>query len=146
MIILAWKNLKRFIFQLYNTLSGTADSTYNMSQVAEDVLRIQEIDFCCKENAKTHKTFDYELVKDIEKPNPVFRRGENFFMDIVRTILCLSYFKTLCYIGIDYNHNSCIDHDYFLYIIQIYKVFNYLPCIVRLSKIVHSNIAEIMST
>jgi len=61
---------------------GTADSTYNMSQVTDDVLRVDEVDFRCTENAKLHNTFEYEIVRDTEQPNPVYRRGEAFAMDI----------------------------------------------------------------
>lgn len=67
--------------------SGTADSSYNVSQITDEVLRIEDIDFRCMENAEQHDTHQYELVRDVEQPNPVFRRGKTFIMDIVRTIL-----------------------------------------------------------
>merc|ERR1719452_399738 len=45
-------------------------------------LRIEDIDFRCMENAEQHDTHQYELVRDVEQPNPVFRRGKTFIMDI----------------------------------------------------------------
>merc|ERR1739838_901103 len=61
---------------------GTADSSYNVSQITDEVLRIETLDFRCMENAEQHDTHQYELVRDVEQPNPVFRRGKTFIMDI----------------------------------------------------------------
>jgi len=58
------------------------ESFYSVAPPAEDVLRVDTVDFLCSENAKNHKTFDYEMVKDIQQPNPVYRRGQSFFLDI----------------------------------------------------------------
>jgi len=61
---------------------GTTESTYNTTQVSDDVLRVEQVDFRCRENAKRHNTYDYEIVRDVEQPNPVFRRGATFIMEL----------------------------------------------------------------
>merc|ERR1711962_1113806 len=61
---------------------GTTESSYNTAQVSDEVLRVEEVDFRCRENAKRHNTFDYEIVRDVEQPNPVYRRGATFVMDV----------------------------------------------------------------
>jgi len=61
---------------------GAIGNSYNMSQISDDVHRVETVDFRAKENSKEHRTFDYELVRDIEAPSPVYRRGQTFFMDI----------------------------------------------------------------
>lgn len=54
-----------------------------MANVSPDVLRLEFVDFCPMENAKENRTFDYEMVRDSEQPNPVLRRGEAFRMSMV---------------------------------------------------------------
>jgi len=61
---------------------GATGNAYNMSQISDDVIRVESVDFQAMENAEKHRTFDYELVKDIEAPTPVFRRGQTFIMNI----------------------------------------------------------------
>ncbi|XP_047471047.1 hemocyte protein-glutamine gamma-glutamyltransferase-like isoform X3 [Penaeus chinensis] len=51
--------------------------------VPADILRVDYVDFRPQENAKDHRTFHYELVQDHDRPTPVFRRGQAFYMSLV---------------------------------------------------------------
>ena len=55
----------------------------NMVNVSDGVLRIDDVDFRSTENSKDHRTFEYELVKDVDQRTPVYRRGQTFLMNIV---------------------------------------------------------------
>jgi len=50
--------------------------------IFEGVLKVDAIDFQAMENSKAHRTFEYELAKDVHQPTPVFRRGQTFIMNI----------------------------------------------------------------
>jgi len=51
--------------------------------VPADILRVDYVDFRSQENAKDHRTFQYELVQDHDRPTPVYRRGQSFYMSLV---------------------------------------------------------------
>nr|XP_045590477.1 hemocyte protein-glutamine gamma-glutamyltransferase-like isoform X1 [Procambarus clarkii] len=48
-----------------------------------DILRVEHVDFRPQENAKDHRTFQYDLVQDFDRPTPVFRRGQVFHLSLV---------------------------------------------------------------
>ena len=51
--------------------------------IPADVLHIEFVDFRTLDNAKDHRTFNYEIVQEHDRPTPVYRRGQPFFMNIV---------------------------------------------------------------
>jgi len=61
---------------------GDAGDSSLMTQMSDDVQRVDDIGFRSKENSREHRTFEYELVKDTDQRTPVFRRGQTFLMDI----------------------------------------------------------------
>ena len=63
----------------------------NMVHVADNVLRIDDVDFRSRENSKEHRTFEYELVKDTDQRTPVYRRGQTFVMNIVSIHINIIY-------------------------------------------------------
>jgi len=76
-------------------------SCFNEGNVSDDTLRVDKVDFCVKDNSEKHRTFEYEMVTDAKSPNPVFRRGKTFQMDIclkdrnfdpVRDIMHLNFY------------------------------------------------------
>jgi len=54
----------------------------NFHRIPQDILHVEYVDFRALENAKEHRTFNYEAVQDFVRPTPVFRRGQAFFMNI----------------------------------------------------------------
>merc|ERR1719431_1563088 len=54
----------------------------DLSQKMERLLHVDSVDFMAKENAKKHRTFEYELIKDNEQPSPIYRRGQTFQMNV----------------------------------------------------------------
>ncbi|XP_071533405.1 hemocyte protein-glutamine gamma-glutamyltransferase-like [Panulirus ornatus] len=55
----------------------------HQSGVPADILRVEYVDFRPAENAKDHRTFQYDLVHDHDRPTPVFRRGHSFHLSLV---------------------------------------------------------------
>lgn len=51
--------------------------------VPADILRVEHVDFRPQENAKDHRTFQYELVQDHDRPTPVYRRGQAFYLSLM---------------------------------------------------------------
>merc|ERR1719431_1244232 len=54
----------------------------DLSQKMERLLHVDSVDFMAKENAKKHRTFEYEIIKDNEQPSPIYRRGQTFQMNV----------------------------------------------------------------
>ncbi|XP_018014264.1 hemocyte protein-glutamine gamma-glutamyltransferase isoform X2 [Hyalella azteca] len=61
---------------------GANGNAYNLAVVPPEVLRVDFVDFRPLDNAKEHRTFEYELVQDREQPTPVFRRGQTFLLNL----------------------------------------------------------------
>ncbi|CAL4062123.1 unnamed protein product [Meganyctiphanes norvegica] len=66
-------------------MEAPADSAQNPAahSVPADILRLDFADFRAHENAKDHRTYNYELVQDHDRPQPLFRRGQAFYMTLV---------------------------------------------------------------
>lgn len=45
-------------------------------------INVERVEFYPKENAKEHKTTEYDLVSSSDVPTPIFRRGFNFFFAV----------------------------------------------------------------
>ena len=48
-----------------------------------DILRTDWVDFRTRDNAVDHRTLNYESVHDYDRPTPIYRRGQPFFMNLV---------------------------------------------------------------
>lgn len=72
---------------------------------SQQPLKVELTEFYPRDNAKDHHTEQYELVNDTVLPNPVLRRGQNFFFavrfdricdkqqDVVRIVFCIGKFR-----------------------------------------------------
>ncbi|OWR44549.1 putative transglutaminase [Danaus plexippus plexippus] len=70
------------------------------SYYAQHPLKVELTEFYSRDNAKDHHTDQYDLVNDTVLPNPVIRRGQNFFFavrfdrtydkqqDVIRVVFC----------------------------------------------------------
>ncbi|XP_014370143.2 hemocyte protein-glutamine gamma-glutamyltransferase [Papilio machaon] len=70
------------------------------SYYSQQPLKVELTEFYSRDNAKDHHTDQYELVNDNILPNPVLRRGQNFFFavrfdrtydkqqDVIRIVFC----------------------------------------------------------
>jgi len=47
-----------------------------------DILRLDWVDFRTRDNAVDHRTLNYESVHDYDRPTPIYRRGQPFFMNL----------------------------------------------------------------
>lgn len=71
------------------------------SYYSQQPLKVELTEFYSRDNGKDHHTDQYELVNDTVLPNPVLRRGQNFFFavrfdricdkqqDAIRIVFCL---------------------------------------------------------
>ncbi|CAH2104455.1 unnamed protein product [Euphydryas editha] len=71
------------------------------SYYSQQPLKVELTEFYSRDNGKDHHTDQYELVNDTILPNPVLRRGQNFFFavrfdrtydkqqDVIRIVFCL---------------------------------------------------------
>ncbi|XP_042232453.1 hemocyte protein-glutamine gamma-glutamyltransferase-like [Homarus americanus] len=71
----------------YNEMPADPAQNYapqsHYSGVPADILRVEHVDFRSQENAKDHRTFQYDLVQDHDRPTPVYRRGQAFHLSLV---------------------------------------------------------------
>merc|ERR1719369_319605 len=61
---------------------GTSLEPELLVTLPDEVLKIDTVDFMPNENAKRHRTFEYELTMDPEQATPVYRRGQTFRMNL----------------------------------------------------------------